>query len=46
MKNENGEGMGITYVIMPIEILQSKELSCNDSLRRGYVFKAMKSYAR
>ena len=37
MKNENGEGMGITYVIMPIEILQSKELSCNEKILYCYL---------
>lgn len=37
MKNENGEGMGITYVIMPIEILQSRELSCNEKILYCYL---------
>ena len=37
MKDENGEGMGITYVIMPIEILQSKELSCNEKILYCYL---------
>jgi hypothetical protein len=37
MKNENGEGMGITYVIMPIEILQNKELSCNEKILYCYL---------
>lgn len=37
MKNETGEGMGITYVIMPIEILQSKELSCNEKILYCYL---------
>lgn len=27
MKNENGEGTGITYVIMPVDILQDKNLT-------------------
>jgi len=37
MKNENGEGTGITYVIMPIEILQNKNLTPSEKILYCYL---------
>ena len=37
MKNENGEGTGISYVIMPIEILQDKNLTCSEKILYCYL---------
>ena len=37
MKNENGEGTGITYVIMPIEILQDKNLTSSEKILYCYL---------
>lgn len=37
MKNENGEGTGISYVIMPIDILQDKNLTCSEKILYCYL---------
>ena len=37
MKNENGEGTGISYVIMPIDILQNKELNATTKILYSYL---------
>lgn len=37
MKNENGDGTGITYVIMPIEILQDKNLTSTEKILYCYL---------
>ena len=37
MKNENGEGSGITYVIMPVEILQDKNLTSSEKILYCYL---------
>ena len=37
MKNENGEGTGISYVIMPIEILQDKNLTSSEKILYCYL---------
>lgn len=37
MKNENGEGTGISYVIMPVEILQDKNLTSSEKILYCYL---------
>lgn len=37
MKNENGEGAGISFVIMPIEILQDKNLTSSEKILYCYL---------
>lgn len=37
MKNENGEGTGITYVIMPVDILQDKNLTSSEKILYCYL---------
>ena len=37
MKNENGEGSGITYVIMPVEILQDTNLTPSEKILYCYL---------
>jgi len=37
MKNENGEGTGISFVIMPIEILQDKNLTSSEKILYCYL---------
>lgn len=37
MKNENGEGTGITYVIMPVDILQDKNLTPSEKILYCYL---------
>ena len=37
MKNENGEGTGISYVIMPIDILQDKNLTPSEKILYCYL---------
>lgn len=37
MKNENGEGAGISFVIMPVEILQDKNLTPSEKILYCYL---------
>lgn len=37
MKNENGEGTGISFVIMPVEILQDKNLTSSEKILYCYL---------
>ncbi len=37
MRNENGEGNGISFVIMPIEILQDKSLTSSEKILYCYL---------
>lgn len=37
MKNENGEGAGISFVIMPVEILQDKNLTSSEKILYCYL---------
>lgn len=37
MKNENGEGTGISFVIMPLEILQDKNLTPSEKILYCYL---------
>lgn len=37
MKNENGEGSGISFVIMPVEILQDKNLTPSEKILYCYL---------
>lgn len=37
MKNENGKGTGITYVIMPVDILQDKNLTPSEKILYCYL---------
>ena len=37
MKNENGEGTGISFIIMPLEILQDKNLTSSEKILYCYL---------
>lgn len=37
MKNENGEGAGISFVIMPVDILQDKNLTSSEKILYCYL---------
>lgn len=37
MKNENGEGTGISFVIMPVEILKDKDLTSSEKILYCYL---------
>lgn len=37
MKSDNTDGTGITYVVMPIEVLQNTELNCSEKILYCYL---------